>query len=76
MVTGIYHISNRMRGVGIIAKKTPYRTGVLDRLQEVAGVQCDIRKLFPYELYNEVEFDEILETPAIHLRVTWCASGK
>src|ERR1041384_4784144 len=27
-----------------------------------SGVSCDIRKLYPYDVYNKVEFDEILET--------------
>jgi NADH-quinone oxidoreductase subunit D/NADH-quinone oxidoreductase subunit C/D len=25
-------------------------------------VYCDIRKLYPYEIYNNIQFDEILET--------------
>jgi NADH-quinone oxidoreductase subunit D/NADH-quinone oxidoreductase subunit C/D len=27
-----------------------------------SGVQCDIRKLYPYEVYDKVQFDEIIET--------------
>jgi NADH-quinone oxidoreductase subunit D/NADH-quinone oxidoreductase subunit C/D len=27
-----------------------------------SGVNCDIRKLYPYEVYDKVEFDEVLET--------------
>jgi NADH-quinone oxidoreductase subunit D/NADH-quinone oxidoreductase subunit C/D len=27
-----------------------------------SGVQCDIRKLFPYEVYDKLQFDEIIET--------------
>ncbi|MFY8004666.1 MAG: NADH-quinone oxidoreductase subunit D, partial [Chitinophagaceae bacterium] len=27
-----------------------------------SGVPCDVRKWYPYEIYNEVQFDEVLET--------------
>jgi NADH-quinone oxidoreductase subunit D/NADH-quinone oxidoreductase subunit C/D len=27
-----------------------------------SGVSSDIRKMYPYEIYNQVQFDEVLET--------------
>jgi NADH-quinone oxidoreductase subunit D/NADH-quinone oxidoreductase subunit C/D len=62
MVTGNIIFQNRTKGVGRISKEDAISYGCSGPVARASGVQCDIRKLYPYEVYNEVEFDEILET--------------
>jgi NADH-quinone oxidoreductase subunit D len=49
-----------MKGVGILSKNDAISFGCSGPTARASGVSCDIRKLYPYELYNEVQFDEIL----------------
>ena len=51
-----------MKGVGLFQKKMQSLMDAAVRLQEASGVSCDIRKLYPYEIYSKVQFDEIIET--------------
>ncbi|MDB5232806.1 MAG: NAD(P)H-quinone oxidoreductase subunit [Chitinophagaceae bacterium] len=62
LVTGNIIFQNRMKGVGYISEEDAISYGCTGPVARGSGVHCDIRKLYPYELYNEVEFDEILET--------------
>jgi NADH-quinone oxidoreductase subunit D/NADH-quinone oxidoreductase subunit C/D len=49
-----------MKGIGILSKKDAISFGCTGATARGSGVSCDIRKLYPYEIYNEIEFDEIL----------------
>ena len=51
-----------MKGVGYISKEDAISYGCTGPVARGSGVNCDIRKLYPYEVYNQVQFDEILET--------------
>jgi NADH-quinone oxidoreductase subunit D/NADH-quinone oxidoreductase subunit C/D len=62
MVTGNVIFQNRMKGVGFISAEDAVSWGCTGPVARGSGVSCDIRKLFPYEIYDKVEFDEILET--------------
>ncbi len=62
MVTGNIIFQNRMKGVGIISKEDAISYGCTGPVARGSGVQCDIRKIYPYEIYDKVEFDEVLET--------------
>ena len=62
MVTGNIIFQNRMKGVGILSKEDAISYGCTGPVARASGVHCDIRKIFPYEVYNSVDFDEILET--------------
>ncbi|MDB5192140.1 MAG: NAD(P)H-quinone oxidoreductase subunit [Segetibacter sp.] len=62
MVTGNIIFQNRTKGVGRISKEDAISYGCSGPVARASGVRSDIRKLYPYEVYNEVEFDEILET--------------
>ena len=62
MVTGNIIFQNRMKGVGILSKEDAISFGCTGPTARGSGVNCDIRKLYPYEVYNKVEFDEIIET--------------
>ena len=62
LVTGNIIFQNRTKGVGFLSKEEAISYGCTGPVARGSGVHCDIRKLYPYEVYNEVDFDEILET--------------
>jgi NADH-quinone oxidoreductase subunit D len=62
LVTGNIIFQNRMKGVGYLSAKDAISYGCSGPTARGSGVSCDIRKLYPYEMYDKVEFDEILET--------------
>jgi NADH-quinone oxidoreductase subunit D/NADH-quinone oxidoreductase subunit C/D len=51
-----------MKGVGYLSGEDAISYGCTGPVARGSGVHCDIRKLYPYEVYNKVEFDEIIET--------------
>ena len=53
---------NRMKGVGYLSAEDAVSYGCSGPTARGSGVSCDIRKLYPYEIYDKVNFDEILET--------------
>jgi NADH-quinone oxidoreductase subunit D len=62
LVTGNVIFQNRMKGVGKLSKEDAVSYGCSGPVARGSGVSCDIRKLYPYEVYDKVAFDEILES--------------
>jgi NADH-quinone oxidoreductase subunit D len=62
MLTGNIIFQNRMKGVGVLSREDAISFGCTGPVARGSGVKCDIRKLYPYELYDKVQFDEITET--------------
>ncbi len=62
LITGNIIFQNRMKGIGLISAADAIAYGCTGPVARGSGVSCDIRKLYPYELYNELEFEEVLET--------------
>lgn len=62
MVTGNIIFQKRMKGIGYLSPEDAISYGCSGPTARGSGVSCDIRKLSPYEVYNKLEFDEILET--------------
>ena len=62
MVTGNIIFQNRMKNVGVLSKEDAISFGCSGPTARGSGVNCDIRKLYPYEVYNKVQFDEVIET--------------
>ncbi|RXK58468.1 NADH-quinone oxidoreductase subunit D [Lacibacter luteus] len=62
MVTGNVIFQNRMKGVGIISAEDAISYGCTGPVARGSGVSCDVRKHYPYEIYDKLQFDEILET--------------
>jgi NADH-quinone oxidoreductase subunit D len=62
MVTGNIIFQNRMKGIGLLSKEDAISYGVSGPAARGSGVSCDIRKLYPYEIYGSLNFEEILET--------------
>jgi NADH-quinone oxidoreductase subunit D len=51
-----------MKGVGLLSPADAVSYGCTGPVARGSGVSCDIRKIYPYEMYHTLEFDEILET--------------
>jgi len=62
MVTGNVIFQNRMKGVGMLSAEDAISYGCTGPVARGSGVSCDIRKYYPYEVYNKVAFDEVIET--------------
>jgi NADH-quinone oxidoreductase subunit D len=62
MVTGNIIFQNRMKGVGYLSPEDAISYGCTGPTARGSGVKCDIRKLYPYEVYDKLRFDEVLET--------------
>jgi NADH-quinone oxidoreductase subunit D/NADH-quinone oxidoreductase subunit C/D len=62
MVTGNIIFQNRMKNVGVISAEDAISWGCTGPVARGSGVSCDIRKLYPYEVYDKLQFDEVLET--------------
>jgi NADH-quinone oxidoreductase subunit D len=62
LVTGNIIFQNRTKGVGVLTKEDAISFGCTGPVGRASGVQCDIRKLYPYEVYDKVSFDEVIET--------------
>jgi NADH-quinone oxidoreductase subunit D len=62
LVTNNIIFRNRMEGVGVLSKEDAVSYGCTGPVARGSGVHCDIRKIFPYEVYDTVEFDEVIET--------------
>jgi len=62
LVTDNIIFQNRMKGVGYLSKEDAISYGCTGPVARASGVSSDIRKIFPYEAYKLVQFDEVLET--------------
>ncbi|HMU45426.1 MAG TPA: NADH-quinone oxidoreductase subunit D [Chitinophagaceae bacterium] len=62
LVTGNVIFQNRMKGVGVISAEDAVSYGCTGPVARGSGVSSDIRKIYPYEIYDKLEFDEVLET--------------
>jgi NADH-quinone oxidoreductase subunit D/NADH-quinone oxidoreductase subunit C/D len=62
LVTGNIIFQNRMKNVGIISREDAISYGCSGPVARGSGVSCDIRKLYPYEVYSQLDFHEVLET--------------
>ncbi len=61
MVTDNIIFQQRMKNVGYISKEDAISYGCSGPIARGSGVSCDVRKLYPYDVYKEVNFIEPLE---------------
>ncbi len=50
---------NRTQGIGVMSKETAIAYGVTGPSGRGSGFSCDVRKIAPYGVYDQLEFDEI-----------------
>ncbi len=62
LITGNIIFQNRMKGIGYLSPEDAISYGCSGPVARGSGVSSDIRKIYPYEIYNKLEFDEVLET--------------
>lgn len=62
LVTGNIIFQNRMKGIGYLSPEDAISYGCTGPTARGSGVSSDLRKLYPYEIYDKLEFDEVLET--------------
>lgn len=62
LVTGNVIFQNRMKNVGMLTAEDAISYGCTGPTARGSGVSCDIRKIQSYEIYDKLEFDEVLET--------------
>ena len=62
LVTGNVIFQSRTKGVGILTTEDAISYGCTGPVARASGVRCDMRKIAPYDAYDRVEFDEVIET--------------
>lgn len=55
---------NRMKGVGVLTKEEAVNYAITGPSGRAAGFSCDIRKKHPYSIYNELDFEEVIDKDA------------
>jgi len=60
--TGNVIARNRMEGVGTLSREDAISWAVTGPSGRASGWACDIRKLFPYSIYSELDFEEVVRT--------------
>lgn len=61
MVTGNIIFQNRMKNVGVITKEDAVAFGCTGPVARASGLACDTRKRYPYDGYENILFEEVLE---------------
>ncbi|WP_298296426.1 NADH-quinone oxidoreductase subunit D [Hydrotalea sp.] len=62
LVTGNIIFQNRMKGVGFLSAENAISYGCSGPVARASGVACDVRKRYPYDVYEQVQFEEVIET--------------
>ncbi len=62
LVTGNVIFENRMKNIGTLTAEQVISYGCSGPVARGSGVKSDIRKLYPYEIYDKLDFEEALET--------------
>jgi len=62
LVTGNVIFQGRFKGVGYLSPEDAINYGATGPVARASGISCDVRKWFPYDGYENVEFDEVLDT--------------
>ncbi len=60
--TGNVIARNRMEGVGVLTREDAISWGVSGPSGRASDWACDIRKVHPYSIYSELDFDEVTRT--------------
>jgi len=61
MVTNNIIFQSRMKNIGVLSREDAISYGCSGPTARASGVNCDIRKLYPYDVYASTKFDEVLE---------------
>ncbi|MEW6470290.1 MAG: NADH-quinone oxidoreductase subunit D [Bacteroidota bacterium] len=62
ILTGNVIFEQRTKGVGYISKEDAISWGCSGPTARASGVSCDVRKWFPYDGYENLQFEEVMDT--------------
>jgi len=62
LVTGNVIFQHRTKGVGVLSKEQAISLGCTGPTARASGISCDIRKLYPYDGYDKLDFKEVIRT--------------
>lgn len=62
LVTGNTIFKSRTKGIGCLSREDAVSFGCSGPTARASGVSCDIRKLYPYETYSNLQFEEAMAT--------------
>jgi NADH-quinone oxidoreductase subunit D/NADH-quinone oxidoreductase subunit C/D len=62
LVTDNVIFQNRTKGIGKLSKEDAISYGCTGPTARGSGLSCDIRKIYPYSAYKNIQFNEIIET--------------
>ena len=62
LVTNNFIFKARMQGIGMLSYEDAISYGCSGPIARGSGVSCDIRKLYPYEMYSKLQFEECIES--------------
>jgi NADH-quinone oxidoreductase subunit D/NADH-quinone oxidoreductase subunit C/D len=60
LVTGNIIFRHRMKGVGVLSRELAISLGCTGPVARASGISCDVRKYYPYDGYEKLEFKEII----------------
>jgi NADH-quinone oxidoreductase subunit D/NADH-quinone oxidoreductase subunit C/D len=61
LITGNFIFQHRTQGVGILSKEQAISLGCTGPTARASGLSCDIRKLYPYDGYEKLDFKEVID---------------
>ena len=62
LFTGNVITKNRLTGVGVLSREDAISYGITGPSGRASGWACDMRKLQPYSIYSELDFEEVTAT--------------
>jgi NADH-quinone oxidoreductase subunit D/NADH-quinone oxidoreductase subunit C/D len=61
LITGNYIFQHRTQGIGYLSKEQAISLGCTGPVARASGLSCDIRKLYPYDGYDKLDFKEVID---------------
>lgn len=60
LITGNVIFQHRLKGVGVLPKELAISLGCTGPVARASGVSCDVRKYYPYDGYEKLDFKEVV----------------
>jgi len=61
LITGNFIFRERTQKIGYLTKEDAISLGCTGPVARASGIECDIRKLYPYGGYENLEFNEVID---------------
>ena len=60
LLTGNKIFQMRTKGIGVLSKEDAISLGCTGPVARASGATCDVRKLYPYDGYEKIDFKEVI----------------